>query len=57
MSAGQAEFVATLVDGVLVCRAVAAQAEAIKTLFIGIWQHLRPQLLSRPAVLPRIWAT
>lgn len=47
----------TLVDGVLVCRALAAQAEPIRNLFVRIWQHLRPQLLGRPAVLPRIWAT
>jgi urease accessory protein len=51
------ESAVTLVDGVLVCRALAAQAEPVKRLFIDIWQRLRPQLLDRPAVLPRIWAT
>jgi urease accessory protein len=50
-------FAVTLVDGVLVCRALAAQAEPVKQLFIAIWQQLRPHLLKRPAVLPRIWAT
>jgi urease accessory protein len=47
----------TLVDNVLVCRALAAQGEPIKRAFIDSWQTLRPQLLARPAVLPRIWAT
>lgn len=47
----------TLVDKVLVCRALAAQGEPIKRAFIANWQTLRPQLLDRPAVLPRIWAT
>jgi urease accessory protein len=51
------ELGVTLVDKVLVCRALAAQAEPIKRAFIECWQALRPQLLDRPAVLPRIWAT
>lgn len=51
------ELGVTLVDKVLVCRALAAQAEPIKRAFIASWQTLRPLLLDRPAVLPRIWAT
>ena len=56
-TAPRAELAVTLVDGVLVCRCVAEQAEAVKHLFITIWQLLRPCLLGRPAVLPRIWRT
>lgn len=51
------ELGVTLVDEVLVCRALAGQGEPIKRAFIESWQTLRPQLLDRPAVLPRIWAT
>jgi len=51
------ELGATLVDNVLVCRALAAQGEPIKRAFIESWRILRPQLLDRPAVPPRIWAT
>jgi urease accessory protein len=51
------ESASTLVDGVLICRALAPQAEPIKHWFIQLWKRLRPQLLSRPAHLPRIWAT
>ncbi|HEY0680772.1 MAG TPA: urease accessory protein UreD [Steroidobacter sp.] len=51
------EMGVTLVDKVLVCRALAAQGEPIKRAFIERWQTLRPQLLDRPAVPPRIWAT
>lgn len=47
----------TLVDKVLVCRALAAQAEPIKRAFIEAWKTLRPLLLDRPAAPPRIWAT
>jgi urease accessory protein len=47
----------TLVDGVLACRCLGAQAEAVKRAFIAIWQTVRPMLMERPAVLPRIWAT
>jgi urease accessory protein len=47
----------TLVDGVLVLRALAPQAEAVRNLFISAWQRLRPAVIGRPAVLPRIWNT
>jgi len=52
------EFAAvSLVDGVLVLRALAPQAEAVRNLFISAWQRLRPRIIGRPAVLPRIWNT
>jgi urease accessory protein len=47
----------SLVDGVLVLRALASQAEAIRNLFISAWQRLRPRIVGREAVLPRIWNT
>ncbi len=47
----------SLVDGVLVLRALAPQAEAVRNLFIAAWQRLRPAVIGRAAVLPRIWAT
>lgn len=53
----EVECTVTLVDGVLVCRCLGAQAEAVKRAFVRIWSTLRPLLLDRPAVQPRIWAT
>jgi urease accessory protein len=47
----------SLVDGVLVLRALAPQAEAVRRLFIAAWQRLRPGIVGREAVLPRIWST
>jgi urease accessory protein len=47
----------SLVDGVLVLRALAPQAEAVRKLFIAAWQKLRPGIVGREAVLPRIWNT
>jgi len=47
----------TLVDGVLVLRALAAQGEAIRHLFVSVWRALRPGIMGREAVSPRIWAT
>ena len=47
----------TLVDGVLVLRALAPQAEAVRKLFVAAWQRLRPAIIGREAVLPRIWNT
>mgnify|MGYP000243510996 CR=1 FL=1 len=48
---------ATLVDGLLVVRALGSNSEALKQQLISIWQVLRPLLLERPVVQPRIWAT
>jgi urease accessory protein len=47
----------SLVDGVLVLRALAPQAEAVRHLFIAAWRALRPGVIGREAVNPRIWAT
>jgi urease accessory protein len=47
----------TLVDGVLSCRGYAARTDRLKQAFIDLWCALRPELLGRAAVLPRIWAT
>ncbi len=50
-------FALTLVGGVLHCRALSAQAEAIRRLFTELWLQLRHSLLGRVALAPRIWAT
>jgi urease accessory protein len=47
----------TLVDDVLVCRAIAQRTDQLKEAFVRWWRLLRPTLLGREAVLPRIWAT
>ena len=48
---------ATLINDVLVCRALAHQAEYIRFAFIDIWKKLRLDLLGRKASEPRIWFT
>jgi urease accessory protein len=47
----------SLVDGILVMRALAPQAEPVRNLFIEAWKRLRPGIIGRDAVLPRIWST
>jgi urease accessory protein len=47
----------SIVDDVLVCRALAREAEALRQLFGLMWLPLRESLLGRAAVAPRIWAT
>jgi len=47
----------TLVDGVLICRALGARADWIRQRFIELWCALRPALIGRAACLPRIWST
>lgn len=48
---------ATLIDDLLVLRVLGDSSENIKLQLIQIWQVLRPMMLKRFAVLPRIWAT
>jgi urease accessory protein len=55
--AEHAHAAVSLVDGVLVLRALAPQAESLRRLFIEAWRLLRPALIGRDAVLPRIWST
>lgn len=59
LAQGGADFpiAATLVDGVLIIRALGQQTEPLQQQLIPIWQALRPRLLGRPATCPRIWAT
>jgi hypothetical protein len=40
-----------------VLRALTAQAEPLRHLFIAAWRALRPGIIGRDAVNPRIWAT
>jgi len=47
----------TLMDGLLVIRVLGDNSEQIKKQLTQTWTVLRPQMLKRFAVLPRIWAT
>ena len=47
----------TIVDGVLCCRGLAQRVDQLKRAFIELWRALRPVMLGREAVAPRIWAT
>lgn len=47
----------SVVDEVLICRALAPQAEPLRLLFGNLWLALRESLLGRTAIAPRIWAT
>ena len=47
----------SIVDEVLVCRALAREAESLRQLFSLMWLALRESLLGLTAVAPRIWAT
>ncbi|VAW58092.1 Urease accessory protein UreD [hydrothermal vent metagenome] len=47
----------TLVDGVLVMRVLGNNGEKLKRQLFNVWKTLRPLLLERDALAPRIWAT
>jgi urease accessory protein len=48
---------ATLIDDLLLIRALAPEVEPIRRLFVDLWSDLRPSLLGLSACAPRIWAT
>jgi len=52
-----AEYGVTALPGLLVARYLGHHSEAAKNWFIELWQTLRPALLGRPAIPPRIWNT
>jgi urease accessory protein len=45
------------VDGVLALRVLGLQAETVQRALTDAWAALRPAVLDRPALAPRIWAT
>ncbi len=47
----------TQLPGLLVARCLADEALQARAWLIGLWQLLRPALLGRPALAPRIWQT
>jgi len=44
-------------DEALVCRLLGGSAERARGYIVDVWKLLRPHLMGRPAVAPRIWAT
>jgi urease accessory protein len=57
LTSGAAQIACTKVDGVLVCRAVGSQADAVRRALASIWSLIRPHIAGRTAVPPRIWST
>jgi len=47
----------TALPGLLIARYLGHNSEAARHWFIALWRVLRPALLGRPAVPPRIWNT
>lgn len=48
---------ASIVGGVLALRVLGSQAEIVQRALTDAWAALRPAVLGRPALAPRIWAT
>jgi urease accessory protein len=57
LSASQYPAAVTLLDNILVVRAMAAQAQNVRAVFVSVWQRLRPLMLAREVCRPRIWNT
>ena len=47
----------TLLPGILLARYLGGSSEAARRYFVALWRILRPALLGREAIEPRIWRT
>jgi len=47
----------TLIDEMLICRALDIRADRLRDFFQQVWRILRLEVIRRPACEPRIWAT
>lgn len=47
----------TLIDGLLICRALDLRADVLRQFFLRVWEIIRPGTMGRAACPPRIWAT
>jgi len=54
---GPGEAGVTLLDGLLVARLLAPSTATARARFLELWRLLRPELLAREALQPRIWLT
>jgi urease accessory protein len=54
---GEHVFGVTQTKGVLVARHLGDDSETARRLMLTVWRRLRPHLLDREAVTPRIWQT
>lgn len=57
IAASRGDGATTLLPGLLVGRYLGESSEAAKNYFTKLWQVVRPALIGRPAVAPRIWRT
>ena len=51
------EIAFSLVDDVLVCRALGQQGEPVRDSLTRVWAVSRPALMNRESLVPRIWRT
>ena len=47
----------TLIDDILICRALDSRSDRLRTFFEHVWAVIRPELVQRQISTPRIWLT
>ncbi|MEQ1486501.1 urease accessory protein UreD [Methyloglobulus sp.] len=47
----------TLIDDILICRALDARSDRLRAFFEQVWATIRPEVLQRQSRIPRIWLT
>ena len=57
LDSGSTRTGVTLMDDLLVCRYLGGSTEEARRLFIAVWSVIRPEIIGKQAVPPRIWAT
>jgi urease accessory protein len=54
---GAQQLSCTLIDGALLCRCLCDEGAEVKQILQDVWRVLRPRIVQREPVMPRIWAT
>ncbi|NOS73059.1 MAG: urease accessory protein UreD [Methyloglobulus sp.] len=47
----------TLIDDILICRALDARSDRLRAFFEQVWATIRPEVVQRHSRIPRIWLT
>ena len=57
MAQAHSHFGVTLIDDLMICRMLGAQAMYVREVFFNIWKIIRPVVCGRAICAPRIWST
>jgi urease accessory protein len=57
MTASEGDVAVTRLPGLMVARYRGASCEAARACFTALWRRVRPELIGREVIVPRLWST